>query len=74
MEEVQKEFFKDSKSLFDRKLYKLVTLSSGLKCLLISYNRLNEDVQLIAAAALAVQVGSFSDPKNLGIILCLTNI
>lgn len=63
------------KPIADKKSYKLIRLPSGLKVLLVntpSSKGSKDDIvessgeDLKAAAALAVQVGSYADPPDLG--------
>lgn len=64
------------KPLSDKKAYRMVRLPSGMKVLLVhtpgssaeAGGEIGESNQeeLKAAAALAVQVGSYSDPPDLG--------
>ena len=62
-----------TKSSTDLKQYRLITLTNGLKALLVSTRNLlpadqQEDAsKMKAAAAMAVQVGSYSDPEFAGI-------
>lgn len=58
-----------SKSPGDEKVYRTVTLSSDLECLLISTKDkcdVRGEVNTVAAAAMAVQVGTFADPDVAG--------
>lgn len=55
----------------DKKEYKLIVLECGLECLLISTK--DRDIKngnncMKAAAAMALQVGSFADPDYAGIV------
>lgn len=56
------------KSISDLKTYKILELSNGLECLLISTMNRCQDIDidnvgsLKSAAAMSIQVGSFSDP------------
>lgn len=71
MEEEEEVDFSVSRSDADQKEYRLITLECGLECLLVS--TLAKDLQSPAAsgynkaaAAMAVQVGSFGDPVQTG--------
>lgn len=53
------------KSEGDKKEYRLIKLSNGLKVLLVKKaNESSSDSEELAAAALTVRVGSFDDPPN----------
>lgn len=55
------------KSTSDVKEYEFITLECGLEVLLVSSTALTKDGKKpTAAAAMAVQVGSFADPKHAG--------
>lgn len=55
-----------TKSLVDEKNYRVLSLLSGLEVLLVSTKAKSEsrgEVNVKAAAAMSVQVGSFADPE-----------
>lgn len=62
----------ETRSLSDRKTYRLLKFESGFECLLISSSYLlteggadpEQTAELKAAAAMSVQVGSFADPAE----------
>lgn len=61
-----------TRSASDKKHYRLLTLSNGLKVLLVSTKDLlpreeqHDITKMKSAAAIAVQVGSYSDPEYAG--------
>ena len=58
-----------TRSAGDSKLYRVITLPSGLEVMLISSKLKSEargETNTKAAAAISVQVGSFADPELAG--------
>lgn len=53
-------------SLCDRKQYRRLNLASGLQVLLVQSHSESKETNNQAAAALAVQSGSYQDDINLG--------